>query len=135
MSFSETHVTAIRALTGIELERPACFGKSGVEATPIKNELLATTLVDVPALLAGKANGDAGELETASDVAGEDLNGPGSLRRQQHVPCQIEESCHLVPPRDRVARALLRGRRQIAGNDRHDEEREQRNPVLRIGDG
>ena len=134
LSFADAHVTAVGALAGIELERPARLRQRGVEGADIERELLAAALVDAPALIAGQADGHSGELEAASDVPGEHLDRAGRLRGQQHVAGQIEQPRHLVPPRDGVARAILRRRRQIAGDDRHDEEREQRDPVLRIGD-
>jgi hypothetical protein len=63
------------------------------------------------------------------------VEGARRLGRQQHVAAQVEQPRHLVAPRDRLARPRLRERRQIAGNHRGDQERNQRDPVLRVGDG
>ena len=65
----------------------------------------------------------------------EDFDRAGGLRRQQHITRQVEQARHLVAARDRLASALLRRRRQIARNDSNDQERKQRDPVLRIDDG
>ena len=53
--------------------------------------------------------------------------------RQEHVTSEIEQSSHFIAARDGFARTGLNRCRQIARDHRHDEEREERDPVLRIG--
>ena len=73
------------------------------------------------------------ELEPAGDMSRERFDRSRGLSRQQHVASQIEKPCHFVAAGDRLARTRLRRRRQIAGDHRDDEECEERDPVLRIG--
>src|SRR6188474_2457539 len=120
--FSDTQVPAVGTLTSIELERPARLGQSRVERVDVENELVGPTLGDLPAVIARKADSDSGELETTSHVPGEYLVRASGLGGEQHVARQVEEPCDFVPPGNRVARPILRGGRQIAGDDRHHEE-------------
>ena len=53
----------------------------------------------------------------------------------QHVAAQVEQPRQLVAPPDRLLGPGPRHRRQVAGHQADGEKREQRHPVLRIGDG
>ena len=126
-------MAAVGALTGVELERAARLRQRVVQRAGVERDLLAAALVDAPALIARQADGHCRQLEPARHVPRQRVDGAGRLGRQQHVTRQIEETRHLVAPRDRFARPVLRRRREIAGDDRDDEKGEQRDPVLRIG--
>ena len=121
-------------MTGIELERAARLRQRGVERRRHRAQFLAAALVDAPAVIAGQADRHTGELEPARDVPRQHVDRACRLGGQQHVAGQIEQPCHFVAARDRFPGALLRRRRQVAGDHRDDEKGEQRNPVLRIGD-
>ena len=57
-----------------------------------------------------------------------------AVGHQQHVAAQIEEAGELVAPSDGFCGPGARDRRQVARDQAHGEKREQRDPVLRVGD-
>ena len=74
------------------------------------------------------------EIEAARDEAGERRVGRLAVGDEQDVAAQIEQARQLVAPRLGLLRARARDRRQVARDQADGEEREQRDPVLRIGD-
>ena len=131
---ADAGVAAVRALVGVELQRASGLRQGRVQHVGVDGDFLGSALVDLPAVVGRKADRHPGQLKATCDVSGQHLDGACGFGGQQHVPRQIEQTRHLVATRDRLARPILCRRRQIAGDDRDDQEGEQRDPVLRIGD-
>ena len=132
---ADAHVAAIRALAGVELQRPTGFCERGIQDIDVDRDVTRPTLVNGPAIVAGQSDGHLGELESACHLPGEGFHRGGSVGRQQDVPCQVEEAGDFVATCDGLTLASLRRRRQIAGDDGDGQKGEERDPVLRIGDG
>ena len=82
----------------------------------------------LPAAVRRQADGDPRQLEPPRHVPGQRVDRADGLGRQQHVARQVEQPRDLVAARDRVARARLRGGRQVARDDGDDEEGERARP-------
>ena len=132
---THAHVTAVGPLACVELQRATRLRERRVQHRRVNADVLAAALVDPPAMIARKTDGHSRQLEAARHVPGERIDRADGLCGQQHVPRQVEQPRDLVPPRDRVDRACLRCGRQVARDDGHNQEREERHPVLGIGDG
>ena len=104
-----------------------------VEVSLVHRDVAFTALMTVPASVPGRQIATRA-ARTAARCAAPARPACWSLRRQQHVAAQVVEPRELVPPLNRLARPRLRRRRKVARNDGDDEKREQRHPVLRIGD-
>ena len=88
----------------------------------------------VPPCCRRQADRDAIQLETPRDIARDVGNRPLAVGGQQDVAAQIEQPGHLLFAGLGFARPLPGGCRQLAGDDGHGHEDEQRHPVLGIGD-
>ena len=132
---THAHVTAVGPLACVELQRATRLRQRRVQRCRVNADVLAAALVDLPAVIARKTDGHSRQLEAPRHVPGERVDRADGLRGQQHVSRQVEQPRDLVPSRDRVNRTGLRGGRQIARDDGNDQEREERHPVLGIGDG
>src|SRR5262249_1200480 len=105
---------SIRPLPGIELEGAARRHERGVELALIDNQLFLPALIDAPAVIVWKVDGDAAELEASGNMSRECIERAGGLRRQQHISTEIEQPRHLVAPLDRFPGSRLRSSREIA---------------------
>ena len=81
----------------------------------------------------GSADRDSLEIEPSCDVPRESGHGVLAVGRQQDVATQIEQPRHFAPAVHRFTGPVLRRRRQLAGDDGGDDERDQGHPVLRVG--
>ena len=135
LGVADAHVAAIRALAGVELQRPTGCRERGIQDIDVDRDVTRPALVNRPAIVGGQSDGHLGELETACHLPGEGFHRGGSVGRQQDIPCQVEESGDFVATRDGLTLASLRRRRQIAGDDGDRQKGEERDPVLRVGDG
>ena len=86
-----------------------------------------------PALVAGDRDRHRIQLEPARDVPRQRRQRAVDVCREQDVPAEVEQPADLLPAFHGVVRAGLRDRRQLTADPRHDEERNERHPVLRIG--
>ena len=75
-----------------------------------------------------------GNSNLAGDVTGDRCGCAFTVGRQQHVAAQVEQPRHLVAPIDGFLGARTGRGRQVAGDDRHDEKRDQRHPIVRVRD-
>ena len=89
----------------------------------------------VPVARARQRNRDELQVEPPGDRARQHRDRLAAVGHDQHVAAQVEQARQLVPAPQRFLRARARHGRQVAGHEADGQEREQGDPVLRVGNG
>ena len=111
---------------------PVDARKPGRQLSLIEHQFLRSTRVHDPFGRAGHADRRVVEIEAARDEAGEPRARLLTVRNQEDVTAQVEQAAELVAARDRFLRARAGHGGQIARDQADRQEREQRDPVLRV---
>ena len=87
----------------------------------------------VPLVRARQRNGDVLQVESTGDRSRQHRDRLAAVGDHQHIATQVEQARELVPSPHRFLRSRAGHRRQVAGHQADGQKREQRDPVLRIG--
>ena len=129
-------VTAVHTRARVELEHAFRGGQRAIELMFGDFHHGRAALGDVPpAVRRRHANLHGVELEAARHVPRDRADGGVGFGRHQDVAADVEQARQFPAPLLRLACACPGRGRQLTGDDAHDEERAERDPVGGIGDG
>jgi hypothetical protein len=128
-------VAGVGARVGVELERGLRRRERRGELPGVQGDGRGSGIEHVPLAESWQRDGHVLEVEPPRHRPRERRQGFTAVGGAEHVATEVEEPGHLVAPAERLRAAASRRRRQVARHQAHGEERDQRDPVLRFGDG
>ena len=127
-------MTAVRTLAGVVLQRATKLRECVIQLLTRGLDRTFTALMHIPSSCSRQADGYRLEFETTGDISGNVSNRTLTVRGQQDVATQIEQTGDFLFACLGFTRSLPNRSRELTGDHRHNHEHEQRHPILRVGD-